>query len=66
MVLKLRFQARYILLFSFILFSISVNSQNLLSNGDFELGGNNVGFNINGSGYNLISTPFAGDRKSVV
>ncbi|MBU3714792.1 MAG: hypothetical protein FGM46_07565 [Ferruginibacter sp.] len=42
-----------------VLFLISCSfnsiSQNLINNGDFESGGNGVGFNINGSGYSEIT-----------
>ena len=45
------------------LFSINQNglsSQNLLTNGDFESGGNGVGFNINGFNYVQLTPPFSG------
>ena len=51
---------RYLLLFLTTLFLNVLHSQNLLSNGDFESGGNGVGFSLNGSGYNLITQPFSG------
>lgn len=35
--------------------SLTGSSQNLLSNGDFESGGNGVGFNINSCCYNAVS-----------
>lgn len=35
-------------------------SQNLISNGDFESGGNGVGFNVNSSFYNELTPPFSG------
>jgi len=44
----------------FIVSNTYIQSQNLLNNGDFESGGNGVGFNLNGSGYNLITAPFSG------
>jgi gliding motility-associated-like protein len=34
--------------------------QNYLYNGDFELGGPGIGFNVNGNGYTLISPPYTG------
>lgn len=40
--------------------AVSIYSQNLLVNGDFESGGNGVGFSLNGAGYNLITAPFSG------
>lgn len=50
----------------FLCFFISVTTfaQNLITNGDFESGGNGIGFQINGSGYNLISAPFSGNTSS--
>ncbi len=44
-----------------LLAPIFLSAQNLLVNGDFESGGNNVGFNINGSGYTEITAPFSGN-----
>lgn len=44
-----------------MLYSVqSAESQNLLVNGNFESGGNNVGFNINGAGYTLLTPPYSG------
>ena len=43
-----------------LLFVNVITSQNLLNNGDFESGGNGVGFSINSSFYNNISAPFTG------
>ena len=37
-----------------------LNAQNLLTNGGFENGGNNVGFNVNGNGYTELLAPFSG------
>lgn len=52
------------LLISFFIFNLStIKSQNLLNNGDFESGGNGVGFNINSSFYNSISFPFSGNTS---
>ena len=34
--------------------------QNHLFNGDFELGGPGIGFNVNGNGYVLVSPPYSG------
>jgi gliding motility-associated-like protein len=42
---------------------ISISGQNLLTNGDFESGGNGVGFNINSGFYNAISQPFSGSTS---
>ena len=53
-----------LLLLSIGLFYSAVNAQNLLSNGDFETGGNGVGFSLNGAGYNLISAPFSGTTNA--
>ena len=39
----------------------SITAQNLLINGDFESGGNGVGFNINSCCYNAITQPFSGN-----
>ena len=41
----------------------SIKSQNLLLNGDFESGGNGVGFNINSCCYNAIVPPFSGNTS---
>lgn len=43
-------------------FSVSQNAdaQNLLLNGDFESGSNGVGFSINSSAYNELTSPFSG------
>ena len=38
-------------------------SQNLLSNGDFESGGNGVGFSINSSLYTELAIPFSGNTS---
>lgn len=38
----------------------SVQGQNLINNGDFESGGNGVGFSINSSFYNNINPPYSG------
>lgn len=35
--------------------------QNYLYNGDFELGGPGIGFNVNGNGYTLVSPPYLGN-----
>ncbi len=49
-------------LFSCILLlgCFSVEAQNLIANGDFESGGNGVGFSINSCCYNQINPPFSG------
>src|SRR6478672_7758446 len=44
-----------------LLAPILLSAQNLLVNGDFESGGNGVGFNINGAGYTEITAPFSGN-----
>ena len=52
--------------FYFIIILLFANisiSQNLLTNGDFESGGNGVGFNINGAGYSEILPPFSGNTS---
>ncbi|MEC4050756.1 hypothetical protein OX284_015055, partial [Flavobacterium sp. SUN046] len=46
------------------LFIGNLYSQNLLVNGDFEGGGNGVGFSLNGSGYSLITAPFSGTTSA--
>ncbi|WP_291116173.1 lamin tail domain-containing protein, partial [Flavobacterium sp. UBA6135] len=48
------------ILLLFLLFSIPAFSQNLLFNGNFESGGNGVGFNLNGAGYTLLTPPYSG------
>lgn len=49
---------------AFVLFLITISSsfysQNLLKNGDFEIGGSGIGFIVNGLGYTQISSPFTG------
>ncbi|MBL7885602.1 MAG: lamin tail domain-containing protein, partial [Flavobacterium sp.] len=57
---EIKYSALVVLL---LLFNYSVKSQNLLANGDFESGGNGVGFSLNGAGYNLISAPFSGNTS---
>lgn len=39
---------------------IATHAQNLIINGDFESGGNGVGFNINSCCYNELTPPFTG------
>jgi len=41
--------------------SLTFFGQNSLFNGDFELGGPNIGFNVNGNGYVLLSPPYVGN-----
>ncbi|MCA0349148.1 MAG: hypothetical protein LCH35_07800, partial [Bacteroidetes bacterium] len=48
-----------LLLLLCFLFVNSLNSQNLLTNGDFENGAN-VGYITNGAGYNQLTAPFSG------
>lgn len=43
---------------------LSINAQNLLNNGSFEYGGSGVGFVINGSGYNFLTTPYSGNTSA--
>ena len=47
-------------LLGLLFYANPATSQNLLTNGDFESGGNGVGFNVNGAGYNQINPPFSG------
>lgn len=55
---------KVLLVISFFIFNLStIKSQNLLNNGDFESGGNGVGFNINSNFYNAISIPFSGNTS---
>jgi large repetitive protein len=49
-----------ILLFFSLLFINFLNSQNLLTNGDFESGGSGVGFTTNGAGYTQLGMPYSG------
>ena len=52
---------KYLFSIYFLLVAFGLaQAQNLLNNGDFESGGNGVGFNINSSFYNAISPPFSG------
>ncbi|MBS1534751.1 MAG: gliding motility-associated C-terminal domain-containing protein [Bacteroidetes bacterium] len=52
------------LLASFFLLTLQIaKAQNLLNNGDFESGGNGVGFNINSSFYNNINPPYSGNTS---
>ncbi len=46
---------KFLLIFAVALTAFSGYSQNLLTNGDFESGGNGVGFNINSCCYNPVS-----------
>ncbi|MEO0037240.1 MAG: hypothetical protein RIQ59_451, partial [Bacteroidota bacterium] len=57
-VLKIDSQMRKNLLFTLLilLFFSTLTAQNLLSNGDFESGGVGVGFTVNNSGYNYITS----------
>ena len=48
------------LLFFILLFGVSVTAQNLLTNGNFEGGGNGTGFSISNPNYIEISAPFLG------
>ena len=48
-----------LLLLSF-LFVNALNSQNLLTNGDFESGSSGTGFTTSGAGYSQIPMPFSG------
>ncbi len=52
------------LVISLLLFAKVSNAQNLLTNGDFEAGTNNTGFNVNGSGYNFLTPPYSGNTSS--
>ncbi|MBN8643241.1 MAG: hypothetical protein J0L86_15625, partial [Flavobacteriales bacterium] len=54
----------FILMLLMTLITINVKGQNLLTNGGFESGGNGVGFNLNGAGYNLITAPFSGTTSA--
>ncbi len=44
--------------------SICIYSQNLIVNGDFESGGNGVGFITDGAGYSELLAPFSGTTVS--
>ncbi|SHF50864.1 hypothetical protein SAMN05444377_1111, partial [Flavobacterium fontis] len=44
-------------LFFITLFFNQLNAQNLLVNGDFEMGGVGIGFNINATGYTFVPAP---------
>ncbi len=44
-----------------IFFNLNLSSQNLLVNGDFESGGNGVGFAVGTNGYNELTPPFSGN-----
>ncbi|MFN8265871.1 MAG: gliding motility-associated C-terminal domain-containing protein [Chitinophagaceae bacterium] len=46
-----------------VFFSFASFAQNLLNNGDFESGGNGVGFNINGFGYTDITGSLTGSSS---
>ncbi|OYQ43459.1 hypothetical protein CHX27_09905, partial [Flavobacterium aurantiibacter] len=52
------------LVVSLLLVAKMSNAQNLLTNGDFEAGTNNTGFNVNGAGYNFLSPPYSGTTAS--
>ncbi len=47
-----------------LLSSICIYSQNLIVNGDFESGGNGVGFVTDGLGYSELLAPFSGSTVS--
>jgi gliding motility-associated-like protein len=49
-----------LLLICCLLSIITTHAQNLIINGDFESGGNGVGFNINSCCYNELTPPFTG------
>lgn len=53
----------YLLAFILILSDLSLKAQNFLNNGDFESGGNGVGFSINSNFYNAVSQPFPGTTQ---
>lgn len=52
-----------ILTVALLLLIQSIQGQNLLNNGDFESGGNGVGFSINSSFYNNINPPYSGNTS---
>lgn len=49
-----------ILIFCLFLFHLLGYSQNLLTNGNFESGGNGVGFNVSNIDYTELTPPFSG------
>ena len=53
-----------LLVFTFIFSAHNLNSQNLIVNGDFESGGNGVGFVTDGLGYSELLAPFSGSTVS--
>ncbi len=57
-------QIRAIFQITLLFLSCIAGSQNLLTNGDFESGGNGVGFIVNGAGYNQINPPFSGTTSA--
>lgn len=56
-------QFKNLFVFFILLVSSTGFAQNLLSNGNFESGGNGVGFNINSCCYNQITPPFSGSTS---
>ncbi len=56
-------KGKILLLFSLLFINYS-NSQNLLTNPSFELGGSGVGFVTNGAGYTQLGTPYTGTTTS--
>lgn len=56
-------QFKNLLVLFILLASTAGFAQNLLSNGNFESGGNGVGFNINSCCYNQINPPFSGSTS---
>ncbi|MFM7566603.1 MAG: gliding motility-associated C-terminal domain-containing protein [Flavobacteriales bacterium] len=51
------------LFISFFLFSLVGFGQNFIYNGDFEIGGVGIGFNINGQGYTFQNPPYVGNTN---
>lgn len=56
------FMKKKYLFFIYISFAFInvISAQNLLTNGNFEVGGSGFGFNINSGFYNAVSPPFSG------
>ena len=54
---------KYIVLLVLLISNYTSISQNLLTNGDFQLG-SGIGFNVNGSGFSQIFPPFSGNTAA--
>ena len=47
-----------------LIYTFSINAQNLLNNGTFEFGGPGYGFWVDGQGYIQLNTPYSGSTSA--